>query len=167
MPEKRIRNGWIIAAILFCIFTAGVGIGGIHWYRNYSVPYQIGKAKECAKAERYVQAITYLEKAHELDQGDGEILFLMADYYYIQGKDEPAIYTLMEIVREEERYPEEDLERAYDKIIAIYSKLGNYQAINELLLHCSDDNIVNAFQQFIAKPPEFSFVGEIMKKFCL
>ena len=157
--KKRIRNGWIIAAILFCIFTAGVGIGGIHWYRNYSVPYQIGKAKECAKAERYVQAITYLEKAHELDQGDGEILFLMADYYYIQGKDEPAIYTLMEIVREEERYPEEDLERAYDKIIAIYSKLGNYQAINELLLHCSDDNLVNAFQQFIAKPPEFSFVG--------
>lgn len=91
----------------------------------------------------------------------------MADYYYIQGKDEPAIYTLMEIVREEERYSEEDLERAYDKIIAIYSKLGNYQAINELLLHCNDDNIVNAFQQFIAKPPEFSFVGEIMKKFCL
>lgn len=156
--RSGIRNGWMIAAILFCIFAASMGIAGIHWYRNYSVSYQIGKAKECAQADRYVQAIAYLERAHELDPDDGEILFLMADYYYIQGKDEPAIYTLMEIVREEERYSEENLERAYDKIIAVYSKMGDYQSINDLLLECSDENIVNLFQQFIAKPPEFSFV---------
>jgi len=159
MGKRRMGNGWVAAALVFCLFAAAAGIGGIHWYRNYSVPYQIGKAKECAKAERYVQAIAYLERAYELDQGDVEILFLMADYYYIQGKDEPAIYTLMNIVEEEERYLEEDLERAYDKIIAIYSKLGNYQAINELLLGCNNENIANLFQQFMAKPPEFSFVG--------
>lgn len=152
------RNGWIIAATIFCIFAATVGIVGIYWYRNYSVSYQIGKAQEYAGAGQYVQAIAYLEKARELDTEDVEIPFLMADYYYIQEKYEPAIYVLMEFVDEEERYPEAVMERAYDKIISIYSVMEDYQAINRLLLNCGNENITSLFQQFIAKPPEFSFV---------
>ena len=34
----------------------------------------------------------------------------------------------------------------------------SYQAINQLLLHCRKEGIVTLFQQFMAKPPEFSFV---------
>lgn len=147
------------AAILFCIFAASVGIAGIYWYRNYSLSYQVGKARECAEEGQYVQAVSYLEKARELDEENGEILFLMADYYYIQGKDEAAIYTLMEIVNAQEEYPEAELESAYDKIISIYSRMGDYQAINRLLLDCTNEDIVTLFQQFIAKPPEFSYVG--------
>ena len=64
-----------------------------------------------------------MEKAHELDKGNGEILFLMADYYYIQEKYEPAVDTLMEIVEREGGYSKEDLENAYDKIISIYNKI--------------------------------------------
>ena len=157
-PRKKKKNLWITAAIVFCAFAAVTGIAGVYWHRNYSVSYQIGKAKECAQEGQYVQAIAYLEKAHDLDGEDGEILFLMADYYYIQEKYEPAIHTLMEIIKKEEQYPEAEVENAYDKVISIYSKTGDYQAIHELLSDCSNEGIVNLFQQFIAKPPEFSFV---------
>ena len=146
------------AAIVFCIFAASIGIAGVYWHRNYSLSYQIGKAKECAQGGQYTQAIIYLEKARTLDGENGEILFLMADYYYIQEKYELAIDTLIEIVEAEERYSEAEVESAYDKVISIYSKMEDYQAIHELLSDCTNEAVVNLFQQFIAKPPEFSFV---------
>ncbi len=155
---ERKRGNWLRAAIFLCILMGILGITGVCWYKNYSISYQIEKARECAGAERYVQAVSYLERAHELDKENAEIIFLMADYYYIQEKYEAAVHTLMEIVDAEEVYQEEDLERAYDKIISIYSGTGDYQAINELLLNCRNEEIVALFQQFIAKPPEFSFV---------
>ncbi len=155
--EKK-RDQWLKAAIFLCILMGSLGMIGVCWYKNYSVDYQIEKAKECARAERYVQAVSYLEKAHGLDKENAEILFLMADYYYLQENYEAAVSALMGIVEEEENYKEEDLERAYDKIISIYSGLGDYQAINQLLLHCRKEGIVTLFQQFMAKPPEFSFV---------
>lgn len=156
--KGRSRNGWIIAAIVFCLFAAAVGMAGIYWNKNYSVSYQLAEARACAENGRYVQAIAYLEKARELDRENIEILFLMADYYYIQGKYEPAIYVLMEIVEAEDQYTEADEEKAYDKIISIYSMMEDYQAINELLLNCTNEGIVALFHQFMAKPPEFSFV---------
>ncbi len=159
MPHKvRRRKLWMAAAIVFCIFAASIGIAGVYWHRNYSLSYQIGKAKECAQGGQYTQAIIYLEKARTLDGENGEILFLMADYYYIQEKYELAIDTLIEIVEAEERYSEAEVESAYDKVISIYSKMENYQAIHELLSDCTNEAVVNLFQQFIAKPPEFSFV---------
>lgn len=120
--ERTGRNrgrGWLIGATFFCILAAAFCISGIYWYRNYSMTYQVGRAKECAEQEAYDQAIIYLERAHELDDGNGEILFLMADYYYIQEKYEPAVDTLMEIVEREGGYSKADLENAYDKIISI------------------------------------------------
>lgn len=173
LPEKRPKGtkgkakerlkgkwgrGWLIGATFFCILAAVFCIAGIYWYRNYSVSYQIGRAKECAAQEAYAQAIIYLERAHELDGGNGEILFLMADYYYIQEKYEPAVYILMEIVEKKSEYSSVDLENAYDKIISIYNRMEDYTSINELLLKCDDKNIVSLFQQYMAKPPEFSYV---------
>ena len=65
---------------------------------------------------------------------------------------------MIEIVEAEERYSEAEVESAYDKVISIYSKMEDYQAIHELLSDCTNEAVVNLFQQFIAKPPEFSFV---------
>ena len=160
--ERTGRNrgrGWLIGATSFCILAAAFCISGIYWYRNYSMTYQVGRAKECAEQEAYDQAIIYLERAHELDDGNGEILFLMADYYYIQEKYEPAVDTLMEIVEREGGYSKADMENESDTIISIYTKIEDYESINALLLKCDDDSIVSLFQQYMAKPPEFSYVG--------
>lgn len=143
-----------ICFVLIVVFF----LAGNYLYSNYSVSWQLKKAKECASASRYTQAISYLERAHELDEEDAEILFLMADYYYIQGKYDMTVYALQKIIQSEGLYEEADVESAYDKTISVYKSEGNYQAINELLLACNNENIVNTFQQYMAKTPEFSYV---------
>ena len=131
---------------------------GNSFYKTYSVDYQVKEAKKYANEEKYTQAIAYLERAYELEPENTDILFLMADYYYIQQKYEFAVNELAKIIGQPDFYTETELESAYDKTIAIYHELGDYQRINELLLACDREDIVTAFQQYIAKPPEFSFV---------
>lgn len=149
----------VIAVVCFFLLLTIGSISGSHLYQTYSVTYQMEKAKEYASMEKYTQAITYLEKAHELEEENADILFLMADYYYIQGKYEFAVNALSLIINEQELYAETVLENAYDKTISIYKELGEYQRINELLLACDREEIVTTFQQYIAKAPEFSYVG--------
>ena len=43
-------------------------------------------------------------------------------------------------------------------MITIYANEARYEEINELLLSCSEDTIVNMFQGYLAKAPEFSYV---------
>ena len=154
---KKKRRQIILTAAGF-ILVALLCVAGNLLYRNYSVSYQVAKAKECAVQEKYTQAIGYLEKANKLDEENTDILFLMADYYYIQMKYDFAVYSLQEITNYPERYAESDVERAYDKIISIYKGQNEFQKINKLLLSCQDEDIVTTFQQYIAKPPEFSYV---------
>lgn len=156
LKEKKRRQ--VISVILCCLFILGVCAGSSYLYRTYSTSYQIEKAKEYAAAEKYTQAITYLERARELNKEDGEILFQMADYYYIQEKYDLAVSALGEIIAAQESYPLTDVESAYDKTISIYRLQEKYEEINELLLACTNDSIVTTFQSYIAKPPEFSYV---------
>lgn len=157
LKQNKNRRRMIAAALGF-VFIAAICFIGYFFYSTYSVSYQLDKAKEYAGQEKYTQAIRYLENAHKLDEENADILFLMADYYYIQQKYDFAVYSLQQIIEEEEMYLEGVVENAYDKIISIYKEQNDYEAINELLLTCMDENIVTAFQQYIAKPPEFSYV---------
>lgn len=158
LTEKSKRRR-VIGAFLG-IFLSIIALYAVSYYysRNYSVPYQLEKAKEYAAAEKYTEAIGYLEKVLTLEENNADIIFLMADYYYIQEKYDFAVYTLRQIIESKELYEEVNLENAYDKIISIYKTQNDYQAINELLLSCPDENIVTMFQQYIAKPPQFSYV---------
>lgn len=156
--HKKMRNKWVLIALpgIFIIFI--ICVASIISYRTNSLPYQIGKAKEYAVLEEYAQAIEYLEKAHDLEPDNAEVLFMIADYYYIQEKYDFTIYTLQQIIEGGDIYSESDVESAYDKTISTYKTLNNYEKINELLLNCNDEYIVNMFQQYMAKPPEFSYV---------
>lgn len=148
----------VILSVCCFLVVAGICIWGNYMYRTYSITYQIEKAKEYAAEEEYTLAITYLERAHEIEPQRADILFSIADYYYIQGKYEMAVITLAEIIDNPNLYMETEVESAYDKTISVYKGMGEYQAINELLLACKDEEIVTTFQQYIAKAPEFSYV---------
>lgn len=155
---SKVRRRRVIAVVCFFLLIAAGAFLGNSFYKTYSVDYQVKEAKKYANEEKYTQAIAYLERAYELEPENTDILFLMADYYYIQQKYEFAVNELAKIIGQPDFYTETELESAYDKTIAIYHELGDYQRINELLLACDREDIVTAFQQYIAKPPEFSFV---------
>ncbi len=158
---RKNNHGWIFAAIFFLLLAAiGAAAWGNYTYRRaYSVEYQLQEAEAEAAMSRYAKAITWLERANELEPDNVDILFRIAYYYRVQGKDDMVLETLERILQGTDIYGEGAEERAYQEIIEVYKKTGDYQAINKLLEECKRADIVTEFQQFMANPPQFSYEG--------
>lgn len=150
------RRFWV-AASLILIFVIALVTYGAYAYHIRTVEYQINKAKEYAAEGFYDEAITCLETAYESYPDEALILFLEADYYYLQEDNASAVQVLYRII-EGKKFSYEDLEEAYNKVITIYANQGLYGQINELLRECPEDSIVNMFQSYLAMEPEFSYV---------
>lgn len=143
-------SGIVLFLIILCTYI-------LYSYHVSTVSYQVDKAKEYAAQGEYERAIDCLNTAYEKDDSEAQILFLKADYYYLLFDNESSLQALKQII-DKGTYPYEDVEEAYDKMITIYSKEERYEEINSLLLDCKEDTIVNMFQSYMAKAPEFSYV---------
>ncbi|MCM1154639.1 MAG: chitobiase/beta-hexosaminidase C-terminal domain-containing protein [Roseburia sp.] len=152
--RSRVMGFVLTAAIIFMIFLSTYLLYERHVQTS---AYQIEKAQEYAERGEYREAIACLDLAYEKDDSQAEILFLKADYYYLLSDNENALHTLREII-DKGVYPYEDVEEAYDKMVTIYANEQRYEEINDLLLACGEDTIVNMFQGYLAKEPEFSYV---------
>ena len=154
--EQSRKMGTMIGAIIAVVLIVSLFSYMFYSYRVGSVSYQLDKAQEYAARSEYEQAIACLNIAYNNDDSVAQILFLKADYYYLLFDNESALQELKKII-DKGIYSYEDVEEAYDKMIAIYSKEERYDDINELLLNCKEDTIVNMFQGYLAKEPEFSY----------
>lgn len=155
---KSWRPQIILGAVI--LFVAALVSYALYAYHIHTVDYQIGKARAYAEKGAYNQAISCLEAAHKEHPEVAQILFLEADYYYLQQMDAYALSALMRIIDSEQgpSYPAEDVEEAYGKIVAIYANQEAYGQINELLQGCNNERVVNRFQSYLAMEPEFSYV---------
>lgn len=149
----------IILGIVILFFAALISYL-LYAYHIHTVDYQISKAESYAEKGAYDQAIACLETAHQDHPDVARILFMEADYYYLQQMDAYALSALMRIIDSERPYPypEEDVEEAYGKIVTIYANQEEYSQINELLQNCSNERVVSRFQSYLAMEPEFSYV---------
>ncbi len=155
-PVEDGKKVWLIISLII-IFVVALVTYGTYSYHIGTVEYQITKAKEYAANESYDEAIACLEAAYANYPNEAGLLFLEADYYYLQQDNDSAIGVLYRII-DRENFSYEDLEEAYNKIITIYANQGLYGQINELLRNCTEPDIVNMFQSYLAMEPEFSYV---------
>ena len=156
--DRRDRSrmiGFVLTVVIVFMISACSYL--LYEKHTQTVSYQIEKAQEYADQGAYREAIACLDLAYEKDDTQSQILFLKADYYYLLTNNEEALRTLKQII-DKGTYSYEDVEEAYDKMITIYANEARYEEINELLLSCSEDTIVNMFQGYLAKAPEFSYV---------
>lgn len=156
---KRSRKPQVIFAIALLLFAALVSYA-LYAYHIHTVDYQLNRAAAYAENGAYSEAIACLEAAYADYPEEARILFLEADYYYLQQMDNYALSALMKIIDTDgpHRYPEEDVEEAYGKIVTIYANQKEYGLINDLLQDCENERIVNMFQSYLAMEPEFSYV---------
>lgn len=149
----------IILGLVILFVTALISYA-LYSYHIHTADYQIGKAKTYAEKGAYNQAIACLEAAYKDHPDMAGILFLEADYYYLQQMDAYALSSLMRIIDNEQTapYTAEDVEEAYSKIVTIYANQEAYGQINELLQSCDNERVVNRFQSYLAMEPEFSYV---------
>ncbi len=153
---ERSRKLGVLIAVGIMLFIALI-FWMFYSYHVQTVSYQVDKAKEYAARGDYEEAISYLDNAYKKDDTQARILFLKADYFYLMTDNESALQALKQVI-DKGIYPYEDVEEAYDKMITIYTREERYEDINELLLSCKEDSIVNMFQSYMAKEPEFSYV---------
>ncbi len=145
---------------LVILFAAALISYALYFYHVHTVDYQIERAKTFADRGAYNQAIACLEAAYKDYPEEAQILFLEADYYYLQQMDAYALSALMRIIDRNQNpsYSAEDVEEAYGKIITIYANQEDYGQINELLQSCDNERVVSRFQSYLAMEPEFSYV---------
>ncbi len=152
----RSKRIWVVVSLALLFVVALISYG-LYFYHVQTVDFQMDKAKSYAERGSYGEAIACLEAAYVRYPEVAQLLFLEADYYYLQGDNEAALSALMRIIGEES-YTSEDVEEAYDKTVTIYANMGAYDKINELLRSCPDERIVTMFQSYLAMEPEFSYV---------
>lgn len=151
---QKIRSGKyfsIIGVILPALFILLSVFAGISTYQYNSYNFQINKAIQYAKAKNYEQAIQHMKRAMSISKEEETGNLLLADYYNKDGQTENAIITLQDYIA-----TYEDSEDAYRMLIKIYENSKDYEAINNLLQECSNDDIIAQFNSYIAFPPEFS-----------
>lgn len=147
-----IRIASFVCIILIIIFSS------IFIYFNYSVAYQVKNARENAQKGKYEEAVKYLDKAISLGDDNAELVLLQANYIYKKGDTDRAATVLCDLI-ETVPITQEEAEKAYTYLIAVYDEQGRYEEINELLMECQDDSIVTMFQNYMAMEPEFSYIG--------
>ena len=107
-------------------------------YQYNSKGYQMSRAIEYADKGKYTEAIECLKMAEAIDETD-------------------AVITLKNIALTPV-FSDEDMENAYGKIISIYKKNEDYQSISDLLLACTNQDVIYAYQNYMAYPPDFSYI---------
>ncbi len=153
--SRKKKYIWMIAAVCLLALAAAGAFAGVSAYRNNSYDYQVREAAEAAAAERYEEAIEYYERALELDASDPELYFSLADVQLRKGNRVEYEYLLRELTHNP-LCGQEQLERAYGKLIDIYRERGEYDTIDALLKASENAAIQNAYKAYLVLPPEFS-----------
>lgn len=139
--------GFLAVAIIVCTVTAT---------RYYSADVQLSMARKLTEAGKYDQSISCYQRVQQLtDQDIVSIKFELADVYFRKNNKMEYEYMLRDIIGDASSTGEQ-LESAYGKLIAIYRAREDYQSINELLLSCKEENVLNTYKDYIASAPEFS-----------
>ena len=146
----------IVTVIILLLLVFGAGGSAVAGVRHFSADYQYNKAMEYIDKKDYVKACAYAQRAMELEPDNVDYLLRLAGCTYAAGNEEDTIslcYTIIEM--------DNSNEAAYKRLISIYESRKEYDIINELLLSCGNEQIVNQYPAYIAKPPEFSYKGGV------
>lgn len=144
----------ILTAVLV---LAAAAVMGTWVYRNNSEEYQVSKAVQYASLEEYDKAIACYNRALELDEDNIELQFDLAEVYFLKNNKIEYEYLLREIVKND-RASNEQLDRAYGRLIAIYRDREDYETVNELLLGSNNAELIAMYSHYTSNPPEFSVI---------
>lgn len=157
--RMRRKKGYRLLAMLstlVLLLLVVVVFACVNLYRYFSFDYQLQRAAACMSQSRYEAAIDYYQRAIQLESEDVEVIFSLAEAYMQMGNKIEYEYLLRGIIRNP-LCTQEQLERAYGKLIVIYRDREEYDIINEILQSCNNEFIRNVYQVYLAGPPQFNY----------
>lgn len=143
----------VVCSILIALLIV---IGIVFYAYTQTYEYQIKQANSAIEKEDYGVAISYLEKACELDLANIDLRLDLAECYIRSNTYEKYVLILKDIISDD-RASKEQQAKAYDKLILFWDSKKEYELIAQLLVNCSLNEVFITHQKYIAMPPEFSF----------
>ncbi len=152
----RVRFVSLTGIVCLVGFMAVGLFAGIKIWQYYSYDHQLRNAVAYAEQSNYEWAEYYYRRALEIDDSDIDVFFALADACLQKGNKIEYEYLLTNIIKNP-GCSEEQLRQAYGKLIAIYRDRDEYETIHEMLSASENEKIKNAYQAYLASPPEFNF----------
>lgn len=144
--------GGVCLAVVLCIFIINL----IKDANFNSYEYQLNKAYACRSEGKYDSAVSFYERALELNPKDAGARLDLAELYCQLGYDKLYMEQL-ETVAFASYASSVEVEKAYNKMIDVYVAKEEYATIYELLQNCSKKAVINENRKYLSNPPEFSY----------
>ncbi len=149
-----VSNRILFVVIITVACLMGIA-AGVRVYQYNSAEIQIEKAVLCVEQQEYDRAVKYYYRALELNNGDISTKFQLAEVYFLKNNKIEYEYLLREIIGDSNA-TKEQVESAYGKLIAIYRAREDFDSINKILMASNNADVLYAYQDYVAMPPEFS-----------
>ncbi|MCI1304917.1 MAG: chitobiase/beta-hexosaminidase C-terminal domain-containing protein [Lachnospiraceae bacterium] len=153
--EKKNRRRKIRTIVIVCILAAAaialVSAILVSRNRESSFEYQYQQAKEAYDAKNYDVALDHVEKALKLKKTDENAEYLLGLIYEGQSDDTNAITAYETLIGDHN-----DFEKGYDRIIPLYVKTEDYDALQTLLDNCRSSSILEKYADYRTYEPAFS-----------
>ncbi len=153
--NKGIIPKIVLIIVLILLVFAVIGI--INFVSSIthknSFEYLVEQGDKYYAQGEYEEAINYYEDALKKNSSDIKTKSKISDAYLSDGQDQNAVYILKEIAEDNPSYEEE----SYDKIFDILYENKDWSGINDILEKCENPKIVEKFQQYLCRKPDFSY----------
>lgn len=137
--------------VTICVVLLGAIIGSIafvQYQNNNSYDYQVKMAEEELIDKNYEKALEHYEKALEITPKDIPVRLAMASICEAQGKTDEAMVLYMDVIH---LSPENVV--AYEKLIALYDKDGQYDKVIELSNGVESKSVMALFDDYLVSEP--------------
>lgn len=151
--KRRIILSVSLAFMLLILLAAAFAAWMVYVYN--SEEHLVGRAEQYTASGKYDKAVSCYERVLEMDKGNIQLTFALAEVYLLMNNKLEYEFYLREIINNKNATIEQ-LDSAYGKLIAIYRAREDYQTINDLLLSSENDTLLSTYQGYIAREPEFS-----------
>ena len=150
--DNRLKSLHIM--LLTLLFAGLVIFLAVMIYRDNSGRYQVSKGDKAYDAGNYRQATGYYEKAVMIDPSNIDFRTRLADSYVAMENIDMAVEVYKDMI-----LADPDSTLAYAQIISLYESIDAYDDIDDFLQHYANDDIREAFRDYLAYPPVFSNEG--------
>lgn len=120
--------------------------------RDGSPQYQMEQAEKYYARGEYDRAITCYARAMELQGEDILLLEKMSDLFFLKNDQTQYEATLRRILFSK-LATEEQIKNASEKLIGLFIKKGDFDAVNQLLLTSEDQSLREKYVQYLAPEP--------------
>lgn len=140
----------LMAVLVVCAILVLVIVTSVKKQRENSFDYQYAQGILAENNKDYTEAVSYLQRALELDENNTLVMMRLAEIYEKQedaGMEESMLSKILKL--------EPENKDAYEMLIALYDSQKKYTKITELYEELKDTGLKGLFESYVVLSPEF------------